>query len=280
VDGALLQDLAVQALNVSLMFSLGLELDPAGLRAAARQRRLLAGVTFVNFAFIPAIAYVLCMWSGVGPAIAAGILLSAFSPGGGTGTLLTRVAGGNLELSIVLLGIFTLLAVPLTPVLAMTALSGSGELDLFPLLRTLVLFQLLPLCVGVLIRRTLPDAARLANKFARPLSNAIFAALVFGLLATKGHLVLDVTYAGLGVIAALNVFALALPVFFAAELADRSALCLTTAVRNLSLALLLSSLFFTPLTTLTVLTYGLAMYLFAAPVALWLRREPPSASAS
>ena len=268
-----LQDLTLQALNVSLMLSVGLELDREQLGAAARRWRLLLGVIVANFALIPALAVVATASFALPTAVTAGILLCAFTPGGGTGTLLTRTARGNLELSVVMLGLLTALAVPLTPLLVMTALTADGaRLDLTALLRTLLLFQLLPLALGVGVRRHWVGVAERLGSVARPLSNVLFAALVLGLLITRGHLVFAIGGLALVLIALLVLASLIVPLLGASGTEDRAALSLTTAVRNLSLSLLLSSAFFGDLTTITVLSYGLMMYLLAVPWALHLRR--------
>lgn len=269
------QDVAVIMLNASLMFSVGLELEPAKMRAAARQRSTLLAFLVLNFAVIPVFAFALTTSMGLAPAIAAGILLSAVAPGGGTGTLLTRAARGNLELSVVALGMLTLLAVVFTPVLTLATLPAlpGGELRLGPVIQTLVLYQLLPLAVGIGTRLRSLVLAERANTIARPLSNVVFAALVLGLLLTRGHLVLEVGLPALLGIIALVVASLWLPAGLAEAPADRSALALTTGVRNLSLALLLSTTFFDDLTTITVLTYGLWMYMLAVPWALVARRN-------
>ena len=146
----MLQDLTVQLLNVSLMFSIGLALDPAEVRAALGRSRLLAAVVLVNFVVIPLIADLASRFLSLATSIHAGIVLTSVAPGGGTGTLLTRAARGNLELSVVALGLLTVLAVPLTPVLTLELLEGRSGVDveLRPMLRTLLLFQLLPLSRG------------------------------------------------------------------------------------------------------------------------------------
>ena len=261
IDGATIQDLTVQVLNLSLMLSVGLELDLVEVRAAARRRGLLVGVVLINFGLLPLLAFGATSALALPSAITAGILLSAFAPGGGTGTLLTRTAGGNLELSVVMLGLLTVLAVPFTPALTLASAASLGptSLDLSDLLRTLVLFQLTPLLVGVAIRRGSLVNSRRVNAVARPLSNGVFGLLVVGLLITRGHLVPGVGWTGIATIAVLVVASLALPALIPATGRDRAALSLTTGVRNLSLALLLSSAFFTDLTTITVLTYGLVM---------------------
>jgi BASS family bile acid:Na+ symporter len=268
-----LQDLAIQALNISLMFSVGLELDLVRLRRTLDRRALLLGVTALNFGFVPLLALGVARGLGLSSAVFVGLMLAAVSPGGGTGTLLTRTARGNLELSVVLLGLFTALAVPLVPGLALLLLP-QDSLSLWPLLRTLLVFQLLPLGLGLTLRLwAAPLAARL-DRLARPLSNLIFAALVLGLLVTKGHLVVEVGARGIAALCAVVVGSLVAPLVIRGPAADRSALSLTTGVRNLSLALLLASAFFTDTTTLTVLTYGLVMYLVGVPAALVARRVP------
>lgn len=268
----MLQDLAIQALNLSLMFSVGLELDLGRLRAALGRRWLLLACVALNFGLVPLIAAGLGHVFALPQAVVAGLLLAAVAPGGGTGTLLTRTAGANLELSVVLLGVFTALAVPLVPALAL-ALVPDQSLQLWPLLRTLLLFQLLPLALGLGIRLARPALAARLDRLARPLSNVIFGGLVLGLLATKGQLVFDL---GLGSLAAqaLTVAAsLLAPLALPGPRRDRLAVALTTAVRNLSLALLLASAFFDEVTMLAVLTYGLVMYLVGVPVAVGARRR-------
>lgn len=275
MHAATLQDLAVQALNVSLMLSVGLELDLAEVRRAGRRVPLLAAVTLLNFGLLPLAALAATGTVALAPAVAAGLLLASLAPGGGTGTLLTRAAGGNLELSVVLLGIFTALAVPLVPALAVATLpaEADGALSLGAVLQTLLLFQLLPLAAGLGLRGAAPAAAARLDRLARPFSNAVFALLVLGLIVTRGHLVAQVGPAGLLVCVGLVLLSLLAPALLPASPRDRAALCMTTGVRNLSLALLVSSSFFGDLTTITVLTYGLAMYLLAAPAAWALRRR-------
>jgi BASS family bile acid:Na+ symporter len=274
IDGDAIQDVAVQALNISLMFSLGLELDRGRLVQAAKRWGLLSGVTALNFLVVPAIAFALRHWLPIEASVGAGLLLAAVAPGGGTGTLLTRLARGNLELSVILLGIFTALAVPIVPALALFAL-GDGEttISLGGMLRTLLVFQLLPLAVGMGVRAAKDTWAATANRVAKPVSNVIFGGLVVGLLATRGHLTVQVGAMGLVAIVGTVIPSLGLAALIPAGRSDRAALALTTAVRNLSLALLISTSFFDDLTTITVLTYGLVMYLATVPVALWLRRS-------
>ena len=264
-------DLALQALNITLMLSVGLELDPAEMRRALARPGLLVAVTMANFVLVPMVALGVGSTLPLSGAVLTALVLAAVAPGGGTGTLLTRAGKGNLELSVVLLGILTALAVPFVPLLAVT-LMPEHDLTVGPLLRTLVLFQLLPLLAGMATRAVSTDHAALLNRLARPVSNLIFAALVVGLLVTRGQHLFDVGPAGLAAMVAVVLVSLAAPFAIAAPPRDRAAISLTSGVRNISLALLLSSTFFDDATTLAILVYALVMYVLALPLTLWSRR--------
>ncbi len=116
----------------------------------------------------------------------------------------------------------------------------------------------------------LPDRL---NAVARPVSNLLFVGLVAGLVVTKSHLLVQVGGSGMLAITVVVALSLSLPSLVRGPTPDRAALALTTGVRNLSLALLLSTTYFDALTTITVLAYGLVMYLLSVPLALYYRRS-------
>jgi predicted Na+-dependent transporter len=268
-----LQDLAVQALSVTLLFSVGLGLDLPRLWRTLMRWELLLGVVLYNFVAVPALA-ITSGWFVSQSAVVAGIVLTAIAPAGGTGTLLTRIGGGNMELSVCLLGIMTALALPVTPWLAVLLMPADAtqSLPVRSLAMTLFGFQFLPLTVGMLLRRLHGAAADRADRVARPLSNVLFVGLVAGLVALKGALLVEVGLPGLAFMIVLVLVSLLLPMLARLDRPDLTAVSLTSAVRNISLALLLSTSFFGDLTTITVLAYGLAMYLIGVPWARWLRR--------
>ena len=271
-----LHDLVIPLLNVTLLLSVGLELRRADLLAASRDRTGLAAATAINVVAIPAIAVAAVALLGLSGGVAAGVLLAACCPGGGTGTLLTRAARGSLERSVVLLGVLTMVAVLATPALVRFAAGhvADATITLWPMLQTLLVFQLTPLLLGIAVRAAHPRSADQLGRIARPLSNLTFALFVGGMMLTRGHLALAVGVTGVLSMTIVVVSSLWLPTLLRAPThAERAAASLTTGVRNLFLALLLASTFFTDETTLTVLVYGLVMYAVAVPVALrWRRR--------
>jgi BASS family bile acid:Na+ symporter len=269
-----IQTLTVQSLNITLMFSVGLELDLVEFRRTLGRHRLLGAMLLINFGLIPAVTFGAVKLLSMPQAIGAGLLLSAFAPGGGTGSMLTRIAHGSLELSVALLGALTLCAVAFTPLLTQATLSAAAaELQLGGLLRTLLLFQLLPLCLGIALHARAPKVAEIAHKISSPTANVTFFALIGGLIVTKGELILQFDGVIVAAMMVLIVMSLALPIMLSDDTRQRAALSLTTGVRNLSLALLLTTTYFEDVTTVTVLAYGLFMYLIAIPVAFGFRRK-------
>jgi len=272
----LVQDALVQSLNITLMLSLGLELTAKQLMDAAAQTRLLGWLVVLNVLCLPAVAWLGVSWASIEPAVGAGILVALYAPGGGTGSLLTRLGDGDVAFSVVLLALLTIVAVPVTPMLVAfsTPAVGSAGPTLMPVLKTLALFQLLPFAMGFSVNRFKAPLAQQINRLVRPLSNGIFFVLVVGLLVLKGHLTLRVGWAGVGLSIALVVLSLWAAGLGRQDDATRRAAVFTTCVRNLSLALLLTSSFFGELTMITVLTYGLVMYMVSVPYALYLGRRP------
>lgn len=257
-----IQDALLLVLNISLMFSVGLELELGRFAQDMRRWRLFLAVAAFNFGALPLLALLLTRSMAMSSAVASGLLLAALCPGGGTGVLFTRFAKGSLELSTALLGVLTFISIPLTPTLLprFIAESSGGGMPLWPILRTLGAFQVLPLVVGGLVRAHSTAWAIRANRYARPLSNIAFVALAGGLLITHGHAALSIGWRGLLAMATVVVVSGLLPFFLPVVRSERAALSLTTTVRNLSLALLLSMTFFETTTTIAVLAYGVVMY--------------------
>ncbi len=272
-----IQDLLIQALNVSVMFAMGLDLTMESYTRALSRRRVVIRGLLLNFVVVPALGIGLATGFSLESAVGAGLVLSAIAPGGGTGTLLTQHARGDLALSVALLTLMAPLSLVGTSLLAAWALPDAGSLNAWAVARTMAIYQLFPLMAGMALRAARPQEALRLFPWATKLGTALLVVVVVGLLVAKGHLVLSVGVGGLVASGLTVVVSLALGFALPGDVPTRSALGLTTAVRNLSLALLLSTTFFPdPRTTMTILAYGLLMYLLSAPVVLWLRSSHES----
>ncbi len=269
----MLVDALVVLLLVSGMLAIGTVLDRGAVATRARDLGVLGPALLANVLVVPLSALAaIAMFDLEGP-VRLGILLAAASPGGGTGALLSLHARGDAAHAVVLQGLLALLALVVTPLWVSGAADG---IALLPVVGGLLVLQVAPLLAGAALRSRRPEVAERVHPLARRVADVALAVLVVGLLVTQLD---EVDRAGVAGLAAMVLVVLACLASFAlpAEAAVRRATAMTTAVRNLSLALLIARGAPEPdVTTLVVLTYGLVMYLMAAGAAVLLRRGAPA----
>lgn len=274
-----LQDLLVIILNVSVMLAVGLDLTVAQLQAALRRVGPLTAGLVLNLLVVPLLAAGTIWIFDLPPAVALGFLLCAVAAGGSTGPLLTANARGDVAYSVMLVVVLSFAAVPVVPLL-MRWLAGA----VIPenavnyesrIIGMILLWQILPLCIGLQVRHWNASLARPLHIGAKALGNLTLLALTIGLMILKGHLLLANGWLPLIALALFVIVTLLVGMVVARpSTAYGRALMFSTAIRNLSLALLLASQVFNdPATMLTALGYGLFMFGISLPLSLYVRRH-------
>lgn len=271
-----LRDLAIHALVVTMMAAVGLHLPFSEAWAGVRRVGVLVLALLANLVLMPALVVGLGELLALPPGARMGLLVCAAAPGGPTGPMFTRLARADLGLGTslqVLLSVLALASAPLT----LELLGRHGEESLlWPMVRTLAVFQLLPLGLGMLVRQHRPAwADRLGGPLGK-LANGLLLLVVLGLLVTQGQVLLE---QGIEVHLALAILVLA-PlaaglVWPAGPLRPTLlALGLITTVRNVSVALLLSASFFAhdPAVDVAILVWGFYMMVIPGVLAWRLGR--------
>ena len=136
-----------------IMLGMGLTLkgeDIASLRHAGRP--LLLGVA-LQYLIMPLIAWVLAYGFDLPPMLALGLLLVGACPGGTASNVVTWLARGDVPLSVAMTSCSTLLAPLLTPLWVWLLASAWLDIDPWVLLASVVKIVLLPVLLGILIRR-------------------------------------------------------------------------------------------------------------------------------
>lgn len=194
-----------------LMLSLGLRLDPREVSASVRHPRALATGLVVQLVGLPLIAFAVAMAFGTAPALAAGLLLVAASPGGVTSNYATLLARGSVGLSISMTMVTSLVApISLPLVLAAAHVAtpqGVGGLWKISLAMTAV--ALVPLALGVLAARVRPGGMARLSKGLDPVAKVLFLAMVLGTFWQNWG-AMGEAFAGVG--AAVTLFAVLAPV--------------------------------------------------------------------
>jgi BASS family bile acid:Na+ symporter len=211
------------------------------------------------------------------PAIGTGILLMAIAPGvpfvlqaGG------RARGGSLGFAISLAAILpalSVITVPITAAFVLTTLSKS-PLPVTQFLTNLVLFQLLPLVLGVIVADRAPA---LASKLARPvlLVFVVTIVIVLVLLAPKIYHDLLTVYGSRGMLAALCLVLLSIATGWllgGPERSYRRTLAIGTALRNVGLCALIATTSFSNTVAAAVMVYLLVQIIVVSLVGAYFKR--------
>jgi BASS family bile acid:Na+ symporter len=265
---------ALAALLAASMLAVGTTVTVVEFRALLGRPVMLLLAVLANVVVVPAIAVVATRLVGMDSAATLGVVLAAAAPGGGTGALLTMHARGDLATSAALQGVLAPLGLLSVPIWAAVA----GQ-DVVPpgaggalLIAGALLGQLVPLGVGMLLRRRQTVAAARVHRVSRRVADLLLAGLVAYFVVTGVTSLPDLGWLTMGVIATVVLSSLA--VVFVPGLGSpqaRRAVAMTTTVRNLSLALFVGSSA-DPVAVLVLLSYGLVMYGFSVPAAMLLAR--------
>lgn len=270
-----MQQIAIAVLVVVMMLAIGLRTQPSEFVVVARRPGALVAMLFVNVVVVPALVLLLTSTLALPTEITVGLLICAAAPGGPTGPLFAAEARGHLATAVIAMVSLSMLSVVTAPAALALSLGIGAMLEsdailalMWPMMRMLGAFQLLPLLVGMGVRRVRPH---LADRLALPASriaNALLLVVIVGLLVTKGQVLADVGVVAVVLAAALVPTMMALGLAVPGPAMQRRSFAMVTGVRNISLALLLGAAYFpAPLTDATILTFGLFCMLLPFAIA-------------
>lgn len=207
MDSAL-TTVALPAALAIIMFGLGLALTTDDFRRVANHPRAVVIALVAQVVLLPALCFGLIKAFDLEPMMAVGMMLLAASPGGTTANLFSHLFRGDVALNISLTAVNSILAVLTLPVLVNFAINhfepaGAEDVGL-QFVKTLQVFAivLIPVAIGMLVRRNRPDFSDRAEKPVRIASAAVLVLVILGALLAEredlGDYIADV-----GAIAAL-----------------------------------------------------------------------------
>lgn len=268
-----------------IMFLLGLGLTLGDFRRVATQPKAFTIGAFSQLVAIPAVAYVLARLFNLPPELAVGLMILSLCPGGVTSNILTKLALGDLALSISLTGIISLVAVfTMPPLVAFFANVFMGvdapPVDVTRLGISMFLITAAPVVIGLLIRHFAPNAAARLEPVLDRLAVVLFVIVVIGALASNWRLFMD-NLAVLGpAVVMLNIILLAIGLLlgrlFSLSADEATAIAIETGVQNATLGITVGSLIAEQAAALPPFSlpsgiYGIIMYLVTIPFVLWRR---------
>lgn len=210
-----------------------------------------------QFLLLPALTFLLILVIQPRPSFALGMMLVAACPGGNISNFMASMAKGNAALSVSLTAVSSSLAIFMTPLnLALwasfysptQAILTSVSLDFWNLLKTITILLLIPIVLGMLLRRYQPRVADRLHPIMHYGSIAIFALII--LLAFQANFDLFIKYIHYVILLVFIHNTLALTAgyqigrLFKLPNADRKSIAIETGIQNSGLGLILIFSFF------------------------------------
>ena len=185
MDSAL-STVALPAALAVIMFGLGLSLTVDDFVRVTRRPRAAVVALGLQVLVLPALCFGLVALAGLEPVLAVGMVLLAASPGGTTANLFSHLFRGDVALNVSLTAVNSLLAVvtlPLLTNLAVTVFDPTGADSVgLQFGKTVQVFAvvLVPVALGMLVRRSAPAFADRMDRPVRVLSAVVLALVIVG----------------------------------------------------------------------------------------------------
>ncbi|WP_028116027.1 bile acid:sodium symporter family protein [Ferrimonas senticii] len=282
MQGSLLTQILLPLLLATIMFGMGLGLTGADFKRLITLPRAVAAGLLGQLLGLPLLALLVILLFDLDTALAVGLMLVALCPGGTSSNLICQLARANLALSISLTAISNLICMVTAPLalgltLAWLAPQASSEFSLVQTGLGLLLFSLLPVLLGMLLRRFFEDWAITMEPKFRMLSQWGLIVLVIAICIQEWQLLrsmaLELILACLLFNASAVLLGIGLGKLMRLPAAEAGTVAIEVGLQNTTLAMLIAINFIgQPDFAITAGLYGLVMYLGAAAL-VWRQQR-------
>ncbi|MEM9549804.1 MAG: bile acid:sodium symporter family protein [Pseudomonadota bacterium] len=282
----ILIDVALPLSLATIMFSLGLGLTFGDFTRVVQRWRAFAVGAVSQVLLVPLAAFLILIPFDLPPEIKVGVMLLSFCPGGVTSNILSKLARGDVALSVSLTAVISLLSLVTVPILTTLTLNhflgdAGPNVSIARLAIGMFLITTLPVLLGVSIRKALPGWARRADPVMGRVAVALFIVIVAAALASNWALFVE-NFTAMGeALVALNIALLLIGLGLGRAMGlskqESKTISIETGIQNSTLGITLAGLIAGATTGFSALAlpaavYGITMYAVALPFILWYRR--------
>jgi BASS family bile acid:Na+ symporter len=249
-----------------VMFGLALDIKLSDFAAVIKSPKAVIIGVLSQIIFVPLVTYLLILIIKPYPSIALGMIMVAACPGGNISNFITKLARGNVPLSITLTTISTFAALVMTPfsfafygnLYPPTAeILRRVSLDPLEVTRLVMLILGVPLFFGTLIQHFKPEFATRASKIMKPVSVFIFLTFVVVAFLNNLNIFLDHIHYVFFIVILHNTVLFATGFFLSRStnlnLLDQKTISIETGIQNSGLGLMLVFSFFDGLGGMAIL---------------------------
>ena len=270
-----------------IMLSLGVGLEIADFRRVLTRGYPFAIGALCQVVLLPIAAFATVKLFALPPEIAVGFMILSFCPGGVTSNILSKLAKGDVALSVSLTAVISLLSMLTVPFLAAWSIAhfmgaDAPEVSITGLAIAMFLITTLPVAIGISIRHSATGFANRIEGGLSKLATVLFILVVLAALAANWQTFSENLGIMGGGLITLNIALLliGLGIAKAANLSwdEAKTVSIETGIQNSTLGITLAALItgtesgFSPL-ALPSAVYGITMYAVALPFLIWFRRK-------
>lgn len=266
----------------AIMFSMGLSLSLSDFVEVARNPKAVGGGLFGQLVLMPLAALAIIAVFRLPPTMAMGLFILAICPAGTTSNAVTYAAKANVALAVVLTALSSIVTVFTIPFLARWGLQHfglQGDAPALPILRTiqqLAQLTIVPMAVGMVLRRFNPAFADRASVWLRPAALIVLISVIAFSVYVSLELVLENLVRAGPAAYTLNIVTMLLGVGVGAALGvarmDRLTLGIEVGIQNATLATFLSLTILGDIAlAITPTIYGVIMLANALLLVRWFR---------
>lgn len=269
-----------------IMFTLGVGLTAADF-ARVGQRPLAFFIGALNQSILlPLVTFICVLAFGIRAEMAVGFMILAACPGGVTSNVISKLAKGDVALSVSLTAVISLASVVTVPLilgLSMGYFMGDAapEIDITKTAVTMFALTVVPVTLGLGARAVAPAAMTRAEPKLSAVATILFAVIVLAALAANWALFVEnivvIGPALLVLLAALTTIGFVVPRLLGRSVTEAKTISVETGVQNSTLGIAVAAIIvggeggFTAY-ALPSAVYGILMYLIILPVVLKYRR--------
>jgi BASS family bile acid:Na+ symporter len=269
-----------------IMFGLGLSLTTADVARVGKHPKAVLVALVCQLLVLPAICFGLVVLFQLPPVLAVGMILLAAAPGGTTANLYSHLFRGDVALNVTLTAINSIVALFTLPLLTNLAISvflpdEEGLGIQFSKAVEVFLIVLVPVLLGMLVRRLWPKFADRMDKPVRIASMIILAIVIVGAVIANR----DIFFPNLGALAGITILFCAIsltigffvPRLFRVERRQAVASAFEIGIHNATLAIVIAQTVIGSVEmSLPAAVYGVLMFFVALAFGFLIRRVVPA----
>ena len=232
---------------------------------------------------LPVFGFALIQLFGLSGAMAVGIMILAACPGGATSNLITHLSKGDIALSISLTAISSLITILTIPLIVNFAINFFGEegsvaLPVFETIIQIMGVTVVPVSIGMVLKKRFPKLASKADKPVRIASAIIFAAVLFAAILKERDSIVEYFVLSGPIMLSLNILTLIVGFFLATVFVlpkrQRLTISIESGIQNGTLGIMIAAtLLKNSEMTIPIAIYSLIMFMTSALIIFFANRK-------